>query len=149
MYSLPQWCRRVTAAARAEPGRRAIATGRSPSALSLPRGRGARRPVVRTFAECWGYQVTAGGDLDGAGRADLVVSGLPIDSAGYRSGQYRMFQGEGLTPFSTVSLDDADGAWSSDDDAVPKLVGGGDFDGDGRADLVYRYLGAPAVLLGW
>ncbi len=84
-----------------------------------------------------GYKVAGAGDTDGDGLADFLV-GAPEagDSSSSRPGEAYLFLGQG----SFVGLDADDAALViqgvRDGDALGyEMVGGGDLDGDGLADL--------------
>jgi len=89
-----------------------------------------------------GYAIGAAGDVDGDGYADLLVGAPQADggSASEAGVVYLL-----LGPMSSGSLADADLRIAGDEareNLGSSLAGGGDFDNDGKADLL---LGAPAA----
>jgi hypothetical protein len=100
---------------------------------------GSADAVIRGTArgEWVGEHVTGPGDMDGDGRAEVVV-GAPQDSTvGHHYGGAWLFYG----PISgTLLVDDADAHLHGSASASTGLEAAGDTDGDGRMDLI---LGGP------
>ncbi len=89
-----------------------------------------------------GTAVVAAGDLDGDGRADILVGAEDEDSGGDNAGAAYLFRG---APIDGTTADEADlilvGA-GKDHRAGASLAVAGDLDGDGETDLV---VGAPGA----
>ncbi len=88
-----------------------------------------------------GAHVAAAGDTDGDGLADLIVGAYGHDGAGTDAGAAYLL----LAPFApgSHSLSESDGRWrgEAEGDYGGRVVsGGGDYDGDGLADVL---VGAP------
>jgi hypothetical protein len=82
-----------------------------------------------------GRYVRAGGDLDGDGVGDLMATASYDNTGGASAGAIYMALGP---PEDNFDLVDADGIYVGEDayDSVGEGVAMGDFDGDGRADVV-------------
>ncbi len=88
-----------------------------------------------------GAHLAAAGDTDGDGLSDLFVGAYGHDGAGTDAGAAYLL----LAPFAagSHSLAEADGRWRGEaegDYGARVVAGGGDYDGDGLADLM---VGAP------
>jgi hypothetical protein len=93
-----------------------------------------------------GGSVSLAGDMNGDGRADLIVAAKLADPSGYSSGRsYVVFGKAGTDPVSPSDLAGGSGGFVIDGEAEEHHAGAsvsaaGDVDGDGLADVV---LGAP------
>ncbi len=89
-----------------------------------------------------GYSVADGGDVDGDGRADILIGAPSYAGAGSAYCKAYMVRSSDLGP--AVELADVDYGFvgeERDDEAGTSLSGAGDVDGDGRSDLL---IGAPS-----
>ena len=86
----------------------------------------------------FGYAVSAAGDVDGDGLADLMVGAPSADGADQDSGLVYVFLGRpggpGSTPDQVLAIDPADAASYERFGSAVAIVG--DVDGDGLADIV-------------
>ena len=87
--------------------------------------------------DSFGRSVSAAGDVNGDGYADLIVGAPEADSNGVRSGMARVFSGLDGSVLHTFAGD------SPGDLLGFSVSGAGDVDGDGRDDLI---VGAPGVV---
>ena len=78
----------------------------------------------------FGFSVSGAGDVNGDGRADLIVGAPSDDNNGRDSGTARVFSG---SDGSVIYSFDGD---SAGDEFGAAVSGGGDIDGDGVADLI-------------
>ncbi|NQU26600.1 MAG: FG-GAP repeat protein, partial [Candidatus Nealsonbacteria bacterium] len=86
-------------------------------------------------ADFFGLSVSGAGDVNGDGRADLIVGAYANDNNGQSSGSARVLSGmDGSTLYTFNG--NSDFAWFG-----IAVSGAGDVNGDGRADLI---VGAPA-----
>ncbi len=78
----------------------------------------------------FGHSVSGAGDVNGDGRADVIVGALWDDNNGPQSGSARVLSGMDGSTLYTFNGDSADErfGWS--------VSGAGDVNGDGRADLI-------------
>jgi hypothetical protein len=88
-------------------------------------------------ADALGTAMSAGGDIDGDGDSDLIISAQNSDTGGGSTGSTYLFYG----PFSAASYTTADAAAelsgaAAEDQAGRSLTGGVDADGDGRDDFM-------------
>ena len=97
-----------------------------------------------------GYSISSAGDVDGDGRADLLIGAPQYDSAqgdptnGYDGvGRSYLFFASTVTSGGSFSLSAADATFTGEelgDASGFSVSGAGDVDGDGRSDLL---IGAP------
>ena len=78
----------------------------------------------------FGNQVSGAGDVNGDGRADLIVSALFDDNNGSESGSARVLSGIDGSTLYTFNGNDAGDRFGR------SVSGAGDVNGDGRADLI-------------
>jgi hypothetical protein len=103
---------------------------------------GATGATLHTFnglaaADGFGGAVAGAGDVDGDGRADLIVGAAFVDSGPrFNVGSATVFSGRtGAVLFSVSGV-------NSGDELGRAVAGAGDVDGDGRADVI---VGAPGM----
>ena len=90
----------------------------------------------------FGSAVAGAGDVDGDGRADVIVGALQDDNNGSNSGSIRVLSGlDGSVLFSI------DGA-AADDQLGFAVAGAGDVNGDGHADLAVGTFRGARLLFG-
>ena len=85
-----------------------------------------------------GVQV-AGGDFDGDGLGDMLVSATGNDEAANEAGKVYVILGSGLTSSALVGLETAPFSYLGEnavDNAGSEVVSAGDVDGDGREDIL-------------
>ena len=87
----------------------------------------------------FGFSVSGAGDVNGDGRADLIVGAQGDDNNDVTSGSARVFSGVDGSVLYTFNGD------SSGDFFGSSVSGAGDVNGDGQADLI---VGAPGPSLG-
>ena len=83
-----------------------------------------------------GISISAVGDLDGDGLADLLIGADQTDLAGSDSGGAYLFFGPVTASSAATDADQWFGGVSSSDYAGAAVSGGGDVDGDGVGDLL-------------
>lgn len=83
----------------------------------------------------FGYSVASAGDVDGDGRADLVVGAIYDDNAGEDSGSIRVFSGATGAVLYTLHGD------GFSENFGASLASIGDVNGDGRPDLIVGFTG--------
>ena len=87
-----------------------------------------------------GHDVEGGGDVDGDGRGDILVSAYANDAGGSNSGRTYLLMGVNLPiEGGTMTLDSADYSFTGEglaDASGYSIAGGGDWDGDGLSDLL-------------
>ncbi len=96
-----------------------------------------------------GSSVASAGDVDGDGLADVIVNAFGNAQAGVRSGKTYLFLGATLSSGAAFSLEQADAAFHGElpgDTSGRYVCRGGDFDGDGRDDLVIGAWAASSPL---
>jgi hypothetical protein len=97
-----------------------------------------------------GHSVSSAGDVDGDGRADVLIGARFSEDAGYRAGETYLFLAATIAAqlaadptATTFSLSDADASFVGarvQEFSGTSVASAGDVDGDGRADLL---IGAP------
>jgi hypothetical protein len=92
-----------------------------------------------------GHDVEGGGDVDGDGRGDILVSAYANDAGGSNAGRSYLLMGVNLPiEGGTMTLDSADYSFTGEtlaDASGYSIAGGGDWDGDGLSDfLIGAYL---------
>ena len=86
-----------------------------------------------------GYSLASAGDVDGDGLDDLLVSAHRNDDSGSTAGKTYLMFAASLGGNTTIDLDQADYAFTGEfgiDYSGISVAGGGDVDGDGKADLL-------------
>ena len=116
--------------------------------------------VGERYHDNTGAAVSAAGDIDGDGLADLLIGSYRNDTQAEDAGAVYVFRGASLGEDSVVDVTDADIVLlgeSQDDNAGFSLAAAGDVDGDGLGDLLVGarysatgglYAGAAYVVLG-
>ena len=92
-----------------------------------------------------GHDVEGGGDLDGDGRGDILISAYANDSGGSNAGRTYAIMGISIpTEGGSMTLSMADYSFTGEslaDASGYSIAGGGDWDGDGLSDfLIGAYL---------
>ena len=87
-----------------------------------------------------GSALSGAGDVDGDGRVDFVVGSRRHDGVGDSSGAVHLLRGPALSGGSLLNADARLLGEATGDRAGWAVSGAGDFDGDGRDDLL---IGAP------
>jgi len=92
-----------------------------------------------------GHDVEGGGDLDGDGRGDILVSAYANDSGGSNAGRTYAIMGISMpVDGGSMTLDFSDYTFTGEslaDASGYSIAGGGDWDGDGLSDfLIGAYL---------
>ena len=80
----------------------------------------------------------ASGDIDGDGKADILIGAPGNDDGGEDAGKLYLFLGSGLQGGQTFSLVDADYVFlgENEGDNIGESISLGDVDGDGKADIL-------------
>ena len=79
------------------------------------------------------WQVAGVGDFDGDGMADILWQG-----AAALSGSVAMWEMNGVTPKTQAVVGTVDSGW--------QIVSTGDYDGDGKADILWRHTGGDVAI---
>tara|TARA_B100000686_G_scaffold334031_1_gene400652 strand:- start:538 stop:2028 length:1491 start_codon:yes stop_codon:yes gene_type:complete len=85
-----------------------------------------------------GYAVAKGGDIDGDGRADVLIAASGHGAGGENAGATYVFLGKNLVEGTTVEMADADYKLYGEHDLAwsgHNISGDGDVDGDGLDDI--------------
>ena len=96
---------------------------------------GADGSILYTFngdnsGDYFGYSVAAAGDVNGDGKADVIVGAYRDDNSGANSGSARIFSGADGSILYTFNGD------SANDYFGYSVAGAGDVTGDGNADVI-------------
>ncbi|MBI1871084.1 MAG: FG-GAP repeat protein [Chlamydiae bacterium] len=86
-----------------------------------------------------GYSVSDAGDVDGDGKADILIGAYGNDEGGSYAGKTYLILAKTLGSSNTIDLSLADYAFigeNEDDQSGGSVSGAGDVDGDGKSDLL-------------
>ncbi|MFZ4409136.1 MAG: FG-GAP repeat domain-containing protein, partial [Paracraurococcus sp.] len=81
-----------------------------------------------------GWKIAGSADFTGDGRSDILLATTVVDPSGGLSStalKLLQVQADGVTLESATAIPGADAGWT--------VAGAGDFNGDGRADILWRY----------